>query len=430
MRALNLMKNFFHKLTIAYHAMNSTPKEIEEKAETIEVLPEAYEHEHAILESIVNNMPTAMIVTECNPELTITKINPSFLELFGYQSIDQVLGKPSSILRPPQIKGTKIIDQIYTTVSQGEVWDGRIVNIDSQGNNIPVHLHAAPIYSNNNEHPTAVVATMIDRRAIERDAALTLAGRLAAGFAHDINNALTSVLLGLNEYENSPQRGEEYLSIVQKGVQRAHTLASTILSLRPQKISPEETNLGNLIQNHFNERNYTQEYGSQNVSINYSTHSDYIVSVDHSLIHRAIENLIHNAAKSIIDSEQEGDIFIDIQDEEVRQNIVTHQGEKKYLQGTYVKLSVSDNGPGIPKHEMSKIWEYFYTKRTKREGSGLGMPIIELAISQHPGAYIAVESKVKEGTCFTVYFPATPAVTQHPSSKEESDFLAYQTDNK
>ena len=74
-----------------------------------------------------------------------------------------------------------------------------------------------------------------------------------------------------------------------------------------------------------------------------------------------------------------------------------------------VTISVSDNGPGLSDADRERIFERFYRvdpsrQRSSQEGSGLGLSIVDAVMSSH-GGHVSVESKLGEGTTFTLHFP-------------------------
>ncbi len=79
-------------------------------------------------------------------------------------------------------------------------------------------------------------------------------------------------------------------------------------------------------------------------------------------------------------------------------------------------VTVSDNGMGICKEDMDRIFEPFYTKKVMgRSGTGLGMAVVWGTVKDHKG-YIEAESSEGKGTTFTLYFPVTreEIVTEKP----------------
>jgi len=73
-------------------------------------------------------------------------------------------------------------------------------------------------------------------------------------------------------------------------------------------------------------------------------------------------------------------------------------------EGNYVKLSIKDQGVGIPEKYLNQVFDPYFT--TKREGSGLGLSIAHSIIKSH-GGHITVESLLGTGTVFHVYLPAS-----------------------
>jgi len=71
-----------------------------------------------------------------------------------------------------------------------------------------------------------------------------------------------------------------------------------------------------------------------------------------------------------------------------------------------VRLSVRDNGPGIPSTLLPKIFEPYFTTKTSQQGTGLGLNIVQRLVKEAGGA-LHVRSRVGDGTTFSVYLPGT-----------------------
>jgi signal transduction histidine kinase len=106
-------------------------------------------------------------------------------------------------------------------------------------------------------------------------------------------------------------------------------------------------------------------------------------------VDQVLMNLLTNAAQAI--GERGGTI-----------NISAHN------QDTQVLLTVTDDGPGIPKDIMPRIFDPFFTTKDVGEGSGLGLSIVHGIIERH-GGHIDVESEPEKGTKFSISFPFPPA---------------------
>ena len=119
--------------------------------------------------------------------------------------------------------------------------------------------------------------------------------------------------------------------------------------------------------------------------------------LDRERFRQIIVNLIDNAAQALADAG-----WTPADD---RQRTITVRTEAA---GPHVRLSVSDNGPGIPQDRLPKIFEPLFT--TKSFGVGLGLPTVRQIIEQHGGT-IDVESTVDVGTTFTIWLPRQAAPT-------------------
>jgi CheY-like chemotaxis protein len=71
----------------------------------------------------------------------------------------------------------------------------------------------------------------------------------------------------------------------------------------------------------------------------------------------------------------------------------------------FVRVKISDSGPGIPKEEIDKIWGTFHSTKTHQGHSGLGLPACRL-ILEHIGGHISVDSQPGHGATFTIDLPA------------------------
>jgi len=120
--------------------------------------------------------------------------------------------------------------------------------------------------------------------------------------------------------------------------------------------------------------------------------------VDAGQIRQVVENLLINAKEAM----PHGGIA-----EITAENTTTSTNIRSLGQGNYVRITIKDNGVGIPRKNLSRIFDpYFTTKKTKEHGGiGLGLSISDSIIKNHNGL-ITVESVVDSGTTFSIYLPA------------------------
>jgi signal transduction histidine kinase len=128
------------------------------------------------------------------------------------------------------------------------------------------------------------------------------------------------------------------------------------------------------------------------------------VPLDRERFRQIIVNLVDNAAQALVDPG-----WAPADD---HQRTITVRTEAA---GPHVRLSVTDNGPGIPQDRLPKIFEPLFT--TKSFGVGLGLPTVRQIVEQHGGT-IDVESTVDEGTSFTIWLPRQAALAAAEASAQ------------
>jgi two-component system NtrC family sensor kinase len=220
-------------------------------------------------------------------------------------------------------------------------------------------------------------------------------GRLAAGVAHEINNPLAVInenaglmkdLLELSE--NIEQNKEKFLStlnVIFENVNRCRTITHRLLGFaRRTDISYAVIDVNDTVREVI--RFLEKEILYRNIHLKLNLKKD-IPSVigDKGQLQQVLLNIINNA----IDAVEKGgliEVFTDIKDENA------------------IRVSVRDNGYGIPEDIIKHIFEPFFTTKEKGKGTGLGLSI-SYGIMRKMGGIILVESKNGNGTTFIVEIP-------------------------
>jgi len=216
-------------------------------------------------------------------------------------------------------------------------------------------------------------------------------GRLGSAIAHEIRNPLNYINLTLDHLrakfspeDEAKRRDFEKLTLQLKSeVARINRQITDFLSYsRPPKLSLEPTDLKRVVKDSL--RIVEAEAEEQNIEINFAENG-HVPEVfgDAQYLRSVFNNLFINAVQSM--GTDGGKLKVSIEPLEA-----------------YVKIEVADTGDGISEENMAKIFEpYFSTKET---GTGLGLAIVKRVIDEHQGI-IGVESKLNEGTTFTVRLP-------------------------
>jgi two-component system, cell cycle sensor histidine kinase and response regulator CckA len=224
-------------------------------------------------------------------------------------------------------------------------------------------------------------------------------GILAGGLAHDFNNLLTVILLNLELAHTLTPPGEELarrLEEATKSALLARGLTQQLITFA-QGGAPvrKPTALPRVIQD-----SVRPALSGSRVRCEFSLAKDlWPAEVDAGQIGQVIRNVVLNAREAM----PEGGVV------SVRaENVELHSHEKPAVPpGEYVRVSITDQGGGIAKEVLSKIFDpYFSTKqRGDQKGMGLGLTICHAVIQKHGGA-VDVESEVGVGTTFHLYLPA------------------------
>lgn len=223
-------------------------------------------------------------------------------------------------------------------------------------------------------------------------------GTLAGGIAHDFRNILTIVIgkIALAKMHLNPEdEVAELLTSAEKACKRATDLTNQLLTFSKGGVPIKKTvSIADLIK-----ESVDFSLRGSKVKCKSSIPKDlWPVEVDEGQISQVINNLIINADQAMPEG---GKIIVSAE------NISDAAKEKEGLpvkEGRFVKISIKDQGVGIPKEHLSKIFDPYFT--TKQKGSGLGLTTSYSIIKKHEG-YITAESEIGVGTTFHIYLPAS-----------------------
>ncbi|WBU64993.1 ATP-binding protein [Paracoccus aerodenitrificans] len=227
-------------------------------------------------------------------------------------------------------------------------------------------------------------------------------GQLAGGIAHDFNNLLTAIggycdMLMLRRGKDDPDYAD--LDQINQNTSRAANLVSHLLAfsrkqtLKPQRLELREmfSDLSHLLKRLLGDR----------IRLHFSYDSVLEpVRADRGKIEQVIVNLVVNARDAMPDG---GSVSI------VTRNVAfgeaQHFGRFAIPPGKYVRISVVDEGCGVPADIAEKVFEPFFTTKEVGEGTGLGLSTA-YGIVKQTGGYIMFETRLGKGTSFCVYLPA------------------------
>lgn len=219
-------------------------------------------------------------------------------------------------------------------------------------------------------------------------AQLTTLGQLTSGLAHEVKNPLNAMVIHL-EILKEEAKGlngdfQKSLEVLEGEVHRLDRVVLGFLKfMRPQELELSSVNLNQLLQRELSL--LEREWGNKGIRFVLDCESDLpAISADPDLLSQVFLNIILNACQAM--EEQGGDI---------RVATSTHQDNE-------IRISISDQGPGIPPEMQEKIFQLYYT--TKLHGSGLGLSLVYRFIQLHEGV-IDVQTEMGKGTTFNIRLP-------------------------
>jgi len=270
-----------------------------------------------------------------------------------------------------------------------------------------VEIYAFPLLERTSGQVRAVIKFMRDvteQRHAEaellRFSKLESVATLAGGIAHDFNNILTAIMGNISlAMMDQPESGSgrERLTAAEKACSQAQGLARQLLTFATGGAPIKEL----LSLEKFIRETVSFAASGSQARCEFSFPDNlWAVEADPNQISQVFQNLVINAIQAM----PAGGI-ITLQGE----NLEVGEGSELPLEaGRYVKITIRDQGIGIPADFLLKIFDPYFT--TKQAGSGLGLATVYSIVNKHRG-HITVKSKLGEGTTFNIYLPAREGVT-------------------
>jgi len=225
-------------------------------------------------------------------------------------------------------------------------------------------------------------------------------GQLAAGVAHDLNNALGAVVGHLQLIRMEDAIAPDVMSSINTalgGCERASSLIQQLLAFsRQEKYNLEDVSLYHIVSETIK---FLGRIIGKDIQIKIEhIPEDLIICGDQGQLQQALTNLIINAMHAM---PQGGTITFSSKSIHIH---APQHFNPKSLPGDYALLRVSDTGVGIKSEHLSKIFEPFFSTREFSCGTGLGLAMV-YSIMQNHGGWIEVHSQPDKGTTFVLYLP-------------------------
>lgn len=259
----------------------------------------------------------------------------------------------------------------------------------------------------------------LNEEIINRSKKLEAVGTLAGGIAHDFNNLL-QVITGNIALIESNSHPEELKGSCVEEIKNASTKAKELVTRMLTISSTEPKYRLSLPIVPFLEQISDEAIADKSISRKMNIQDGlWQVLIDYSQITTALKNIFENACDSINDN---GTVTISARKYQHQSNLESGSLELSHANnglkpGKYVKVSIKDSGKGIPTEDQKKVFEPYFTTKTRgtSKGLGLGLAITHAIITQHSG-FIKLESVEDEGTEVILFLPASDQNTESKTS--------------
>ena len=361
----------------------------------------------------------------------ITHVNERFCTVSGYTR-DELLGQTHAIVNSGH-HDPEFFEQMWATIGRGHVWKGDVCNRAKDGTMYWVATTIVP-FMDRRGRPYQYLALRTDiterkdaeaeldatvkelalaNERIVREHArmlqtekLSSVGMLAAGVAHEINNPLAGVkacVKSLRDGRVSAARREMYYETVVDGLERMQGIVTALLNFaRPVKPSQTAVDLEDIVSSCLLLASPHAHKGRVEL-INEVPDQVPRARGDRAQLMQAVMNVVINA---------------------IHASPVGAQITVRYERlGTRLRLSVEDQGEGIPAELLDSVCDPFFSTKPEGQGTGLGLSVT-LGIVQAHGGELEIESARGEGTTVTFDLPAWFDARLEALSKITSDITA------
>src|SRR5271154_6287045 len=352
---------------------------------------ERAEHTERLSEEVTRNMPAGLVVA--NALGNISSANPAAelvlgIRGLGFRRYSEVLGEKSEL--------TRLIGECLT---KGSIFRREQVKHEEPGGDSRLlGVTISPIRKGAEKINGAIclITDLTELAALQQQVQLkenlAALGELSAGIAHEFKNALATISGYAQLIRGETQDGEAHdyaQNILDQTRNITHVVTEFLKYARPLDISTDTVPLQPIVDR------VVSEVGEAMPKIRIRSEGPFAsVAGDEGLLRQAFLNLARNAAEACAAAANGGRVLI--RGEAVRQN-----------ENGFQRITVFDNGAGIPADVREKLFRPFFT--TKANGTGLGLAVVQKIIVQH-GGQVRARTRAEGGAAFIVTLPMSSEV--------------------
>lgn len=335
--------------------------------------------------------------------------NPSALRLYGWSLRELQRNDARDEMFFPEVEAAAAARA--TALKHGE-WNGELRQQTKSGAVVIVASRWTLIRDAEGRPKELLLinSDITDQKALEaqflRTQRMNTIGTLAGGMAHDLNNALAPILMGtqlLRRRATDPET-RELLSLMETNTHRgADMVRQVLLFARGRGGEFEPLEPGTIV----NElEKMVRETFPKNIAVESFVPTDlWAVRGNPTQLHQVLLNLCVNA-RDAMPSGGKLSFVADNLELSMAEAATIPEGKT----GEFVSLSVSDTGTGMPPEVRSRIFEPFFSTKSREQGTGIGLSTVLRIVKAH-GGFLRVESEPGQGTTVEVFLPRAGAAS-------------------
>lgn len=351
-------------------------------------------------EQLLQSAPDAMVFVSRDAKIVL--LNAQLAALFGYTE-DEMMGRDLDFLIPERYRG-RHRDNVAGYFDQPQVrpmgTELTIYGLKKDGSEFPADISLSPLETEGGVVAVGAIRDITERKRAEDEKQrlreelaevekLSALGRIAANVADEIRNPLTAVggfARRLRKIADSDKE-RKYAEYIIEEVNRLEAILRDVLAFsRTRSPLMEDHDIRGILDEAL--KTWEERYRQQSIVVQKSYGEVAVIRVDKEQIREAIERIIANA----LDAMPQGGSLSVLIDREMVKGL------------SYIRVSIRDTGEGIPAEKIEKVFEPFFTTRSSRKGTGLGLPIAK-SIVEEEGGIIRLESSEGSGTAVALLFP-------------------------
>lgn len=344
----------------------------------------------AFNDRIISSIPSALAVLRGHRRLVVS-MNPACQKAFGLTS-HEVEGRPIGEVLPLEELDQAILE-ILEGGKPGRQTEIRYTPSDRDERWFAVSVTPLPTESEAEVEALLILNDVTEQKQqqeqLQETSRLASVGQLAAGVSHEINNPLTAVLgfslLALNADLSKEVRSD--IERVHTQAERASKIVQNLLSFaRKHEPDRQYLQVATVLDRALELKSYDFRTNNIEVSREWSPDLPATMLDEHQMV-QVILNILTNAEQAMVMSHGKGRLRV-----------------RSFSEGDNIRISISDDGPGISPECLKRVFEPFFTTKEVGQGAGLGLSICYGLVEQHDG-HLWGESHPGNGTTFHIEIP-------------------------